>query len=271
MKRYSLIHIPAWSFFSADLYRDVCHRWKGTGLGYLLLLLAICWIAPIVHLHSQLSEFVDKQVPEVASQVPVLTFKDGKVSIDEPEPYYITLPGTNMNLVVIDTTGGITSLEEAKAFGLISETQATFRNSEVETRTVSFRDFEDFVLTQDIINGWVAAVRRFAAPICYVFAVLGSFVGRIVQVLIYAAIGMLFASWCKSRRTYLQLLRLAAVAVTPCIIIKTILHAAEVHPPSAGVWYLLCALGFLFFGVWAAAQEEIPTGEPAPPPTPPEG
>ena len=126
MKRYSIIHVPVLSFFSKDLYRDVCYNWKGSGFVYLLLLLSVCWIAPMVKLHVGLSDFVDNEAPKMVTQIPVITIVEGKASIDEPQPYYIQEPETGENLIVIDTTGTITSLEGTEVFALITETIMDF-------------------------------------------------------------------------------------------------------------------------------------------------
>jgi hypothetical protein len=258
MKRYSIIHVPVLSFFSKALYRDVCLQWKGTGFAYLLLLLAVCWIAPIIKIHQDFSVFVDTEATQIISQIPTISIVNGKASVAEPQPHRITNPKTGETLVVIDTTGGIATLEDAEAIGLVTETHAIFKKSQVETRSFSFADVKQFTLGQDMITRWLAVTKRIMAPVLYPFAVLGSFLGRVIQVLLYAAIGMLFASWCKSRRTYVELLRLSIVAVTPVIIIKTLLGIGHVSIPFAGLWYFLGAMGYLFFGVKAASQDESP-------------
>lgn len=269
MKRYSIFHVPVWSFFSKALYQDVCHRWKGTGFAYLLLLLAVCWIPPMIRVHIEFARFAENEAQRIIAQVPAFSIDHGKLSLSEPQPYRIVNPDTEETLVVIDTTGKTASLADANAKGLVTATQATFQKSAVETRTFSFREVEHFALNQDTIRHWLAIVERFLALGLYPFAVIGAFIGRMLQVLIYAAIGLLFASWCKSARTYLQLVRLTVVAVTPCILIKTMLGTAQVHVPSAGLLFFLCAMGFLFFGVKAAAQDDAAPAPSAPPPVPP--
>jgi hypothetical protein len=259
MKRYSIIHVPALSFFSKALYRDVCFHWKGAGFSYLLLLLAVCWIAPILKMQVALTHFVDKVAPKIVSQVPTISIVNGKASIKEPQPYSIVDPETGKTLVVIDTTGAISSVEGMEAIGLVTATQAIFKKSKIETRSFSFGDIEEFTLDKDKIRSWLSAAEKFTAAVLYPLAVFGSFIARIIQLLIYAAIGLLFASWCKSKRTYGELLRLSVVAVTPCIIVKTILGVGGIQIPFAGLWYFLGAMGFLFFGIKAASQEESPT------------
>ncbi len=244
------------SFFSGAFYRHACLNWKGTGFAYLLLLLAICWIPPMIQLQLGLSNFVVNEAPKMVSQVPEIIIVDGEAFIEENQPYYIKDPETGKILVVIDTTGEITSLAETDAVVLVTDTQATFKKSEFENRSFSFSEIKELTLNQEMITGWLNVMRRFAVPVLYPLTVAVSFAFRIVQLLIYAVIGMLFASLCKSERTYESLIRLSVVAVTPCIIINTILGVMGVAIPLAGLWYFLITMGYLFFGVKAAAREE---------------
>lgn len=258
-KRYTIFHVPVLAFFSKELYRDVALRWKGTAFGYLFLLLVVCWVPGIIGIHGEVAEFVDNEAPKLVSQIPVVTIADGQASIDEPQPYYILDPESGDVLVVIDTTGTINSLEETEAQALITRTGAIYRKSALETRSFSFSEIDRFVLTRDRIYGWLDAGKRYAAPVLYPFCVLGSFVFRILQALLYAAIGLLIARLLKTGRSYDDLLRLAVVAVTPAIIAATLLGLAGIGLPLAGLWYFLVAMGYLTFGIRAAAAEEEPS------------
>jgi hypothetical protein len=113
-------------------------------------------------------------------------------------------------------------------------------------------------LNQQKITSWLETARKYWTLVFYPFAVAGSLVFRIIQALIYAAIGILFASWCRSKRSYDSLLRLSAVAVTPCIIINTILEVAGISVPLAGLWFFLVTMIFLFIGVQESAKDAIP-------------
>ena len=258
MKRYSIFYAPILSFFSRKLYRDVCHQGKGVGFLYLLLLLTICWLPPLMKMQDGLSNFVDNEAPEVVAQIPNITITKGLASIAEPQPYYIRDLKTDTVLFVIDTTGELTSLADTEAFGLITKTQAIFKKSEIETRAFSFSEIEEFTLEKDQITSWLAIAKKNVVPILYLFSLPFSFVFRIIQVLIYAVVGLLLSSWCKSDRNYKELLRLAVVAITPGIIIKTILGTLHISLPFAGLWYLFIAIGYLLWGIKASAQIEEP-------------
>jgi len=258
LKKFSIIHLPLLSFFSRELYRDVGLNWKGVGFGYLFLLLAICTVPRMFKIQRSLSNFIDEQLPPFINQVPEITIEKGEVHIDKPQPYYITVPDSNETIAIIDTTGQIQSLDNTDAFVLLTKTKLISRQSKSESRTYDLTNVQHFVLDQDKITGWLNTAKKILVPFLYPFAGLGSFIFRIIQSLIYAAIGLLFAAWCKTKLSYPALLRLAVTAVTPCIIVRTVFECASVKLPLAGLWFFLAAMGFLFYGIKACSQIEEP-------------
>ena len=247
MRRYSIFHVPALSFFSKKLYIDVGQNWKGANFLYLLLLLAICLIPTMINLHRGISNFVNNEAPAIVNQVPEITITDGQVSIKETQPYYIKDPDSDEPLAIIDTTGQIESLEDTDAFCLLTGNKVITKKSEFENRTYDLSNVKAFVVDSERITGWLQIGRKFLAVVIYPFVLLGYYMYRIVQALIYAAIGLLFASFCKTTLSYTALIRLAVVAVTPCIIVGTILGLTDTSIPP--FLYLVAALVYLFFAV----------------------
>lgn len=254
MKKFSFIHIPVLSFFSKDLYRDVGLNWKGLCFAYLLLFLAVCWIPAMVTIHSGFTGFVNKDAPTFVEQVPEITITDGQVSIDEPEPYYIKIPDTNDNLAVIDTTGTITSPHDANAFCLLTKASIIMKQSDFETRTFDLSQVKSFTISGDRIMRFLNTTKKYLGIILYPIALLSSYVYRIIQALILAAIGLLFASMCRVSLSYGALLRLAVVAMTPCMIVKTVFGLAGVYFPCIGLLYIVITLAYLYFAVHACHQ-----------------
>ncbi len=254
MKKFSAIHIPPLSFFSKELYSDVALNWRGVNFLYLLLLLAACWILVLIKMNNSITKFVNNEAPRIVEQVPKITITNGEVSIDEPQPYYIKTPDSNSVLAIIDTTGTIKSLENTGAYCLLTKNTVIIRQSDVETRAYSLSQVKNFVLTSDRIMKWLQIFKKIFIIALYPFALFGSFVYRIIQTLIYGAIGLLFASWCKIKLAYDTLIRLSVIAVTPCIIISTVLLLANVRLPFAALIYFLIAMAYLLFGVKATAD-----------------
>ena len=167
----------------------------------------------MIKFHSSLTDFVENDVPPMVSQVPMITFTDGEASIDEPQPYYINDPDSGEPLCIIDTTGTITSLDQTDAMFLLTKTQIIYKENEYKTEAYDFNELGDFVLSQDKINKWIGAIKSWATPVFSFFAIVGSYIFRIIQALIYGAIGLLFANLCKTKMSYASAVRLAVVAV----------------------------------------------------------
>ena len=247
MKMYSIIHVPALSFFSKKLYIDVGQNWKGMNLLYLFLLLAVCTLFSMINFHRKIANFVINEAPAMVNQVPEITITNGQVSIKERQPYYIKDPDSGETFAIIDTTGQIKSLEGTEAMFLLTSNKVIAKKSQFENRTYDLSNVQEFAIDSELITGWLQIGRKFLAVVIFPFALFGSYLYRIVQALIYAAIGLLFASICKTTLPYTALIRLAIVAVTPCIIVGTILGLAGTPIPN--IAYLLAALGYLFFAV----------------------
>ena len=262
MKRYSIIHIPVLSFFSKELYRDVGLNWRGFGFLYLLLLLAICSIPGMFKMKEGLSNFIEKDVPPLLEQLPGITIADGQVSVDVPQPYYIRDPDSNDILAIIDTTGEIESLVDTGALVLLTKTKLIYRKSEVEYRIYELSTIkEELILDQERIMGWLNTFEKVFVPVLYPIIVLGAYVFRIIQALIYGVIGLIFASWLRVKLLYSSALRLAVVAVTPCIIINTVLIGTSVKLPfsTTVLWLLffLITMAYLLLGVKSCSQMDM--------------
>ena len=257
VKKFSIIHVPVLSFFSKELYRDVALHWKGVNFLYLLLLLAVCWILVMVKVQIGFANFVNNKAAAIVEQVPEITITDGKVSISEPQPYYIIDPESDDVLIIIDTTGQIESLEETEAFCLLTEDEVISRESEFETRAFDLSNVKEFVVDSERITNWLHTGRKILVVIMYPFALIGSYLFRIIQSLIYAVIGLLFASCCKTRLSYAALLRLTVVAMTPCLLAKTIFVLADVRLPYQKLIFLVVTLSCLYFAVKTNSEIEL--------------
>jgi hypothetical protein len=131
-----------------------------------------------------------------------------------------------------------------------------YKQSPHETRAFNLNEVKEFTLDRDMLTNWLNILKKLVIPVVYPMALVGSYLFRIIQVLVYAAIGMLFVSRCNAQLPYSCLVRLAAVAITPAIIVKTILGAADVRLPVVWLLYIMVTLSYLYFAVKACSQPE---------------
>jgi hypothetical protein len=258
MKKYSLLHAPFLSFFSKDLYKDVGQNWKGIAALYLLLLLAFCWIFETWAVHTKVSQSIANEAPPFIEQIPEITIADGNVSINEPEPYFIYDPKTNGVIAIIDTSGQYDSLDNTEAYLLLTKNKLIGRKSETETRVYDLSGIDNFFLDQAKVNQYVDIFRRYFPFVFYVFAVISSFLFRIVLVLIYGAIGFLFCKIADVRLTYKTLIRLAVIAITPAVLLDTVLEISGINIPLFWLISFVIAMSYLYFGVRANKVQSVP-------------
>jgi hypothetical protein len=253
-----MFHTPVLAFFSKAFYQDAAWRWRGTNLLYLFLLLAVAWLPQVVKVSWGLSRFLKQEAPAFVEQVPPVHIRDGKLSVEAPEPYIIRVEGHDKPLMLIDTTGEFLSLDDTDAYVLATETKVYTRNSPTETRTYDLSQVKRFDLDKARVAGWIDVLRRWFGVVMYPTVLLGSYVYRVVQALVYGLIGLGFASAVRARLTYQDAMRLSVVAVTPVIVLDTALGLAGVGIASGFLWWLVClaiAMAYLFLGVkWAAER-----------------
>ena len=263
MKRYSFIQAPILSFFSKAFYRDVGQHWRGTGLAYLLIILALFWIPSIIKAQLGVGRFVNTESKKITEQIPAITISHGKVSTDVPTPYFIRDPDSGTPLAIIDTTGQYRTLDDKPAnVLLLTESKLIMRN-ERETKTYDLSQVESLYLDRARVEGWLANGKTWFVPVAYPLVVLFSFVFRTLQILIYALIGLLFAHLLQTNLGYKTLMRLAAVAITPVLVLGLIMEFLPFHIP---LWTLLgvgVGLGYLFLAVRSNTESKAPP-EPSP-------
>ena len=255
MKRFSLLHPLYMSFYSSELYQDVGRNWKGAGLGYLFLAMALLQLPMAAKIHVSFSQWVATGANQVVDRIPQITIRDGEVSTNVETPYYIPQPPDSASrvsaaeyLAVIDLTGKYKTLEDVSSDLLLTRHSVTMRNQR-EVRTYDLSQVESFSMDGARVRGWLDSARFVVAPLFYGFVLLFSFLYRVAQVALYAAVGILFARSLNVALEYPALMRLAAVAVTPAMILNEAVNLTQVHIP---LWSLLClgmALGYLYFGI----------------------
>lgn len=251
-RQYSMVQAPVLSFFSKGFYQDVVWRWRGSNLLYLFLLLAVSGLLVAGKWHWRLSRFVAKTSPEVVKRIPPVHIRQGKLSIEAEEPYVVTLPESDKPLVIVDTTGQYTSLEDVEAQMLATESKLYVRNSPHEIRTYDLSQIQQFDLDGERVAGWLETARRWFFVVAFPLLLIGSYLYHILRALVFGLIGLGFASGTRTRLSYDQTLRLAVIAATPPIVLSTVKTLAGVPVPMW--WFIGLGLSvlYVYLGVrWA--------------------
>ena len=76
---------------------------------------------------------------------------------------------------------------------LLTKRSLIMRNRPAETRTYDLSGVQEFWVDSARIHGWLESSRYFVAPVFYGMVLVFSFLYRVAQVALYAAVGILFA------------------------------------------------------------------------------
>ncbi len=256
MKQYPTIRSVDMSFYSKSFYKDVARNWNSTGFFYLFLLVLLCIIPMMFSFQEAVSAFVADEAPGIVRQVPEIKITKGKISIDKPMPYIIKDPDKSAPLIIIDTTGKIMSLDGSPATMLITESKIIMKKSSVETRTFSLSELDGFCLDRSMVYKFLDIINEWLAVAAFPFALMFSFLCRMIQVLFYSVFGLLFAGIFKNGMKYKTLVRLSAISITPAVLIGTVRDYLHISVPYWSWISFLIAMSYLFFAVKVSSEKE---------------
>lgn len=250
MRKFTIIDPLYMSFYSKELYREVASSWSNRlCLLYLLSLIAICWIPGIIRLDTDVTYYINNVAPKYIVQMPAIEISKGEASIKEKQPYLIKDPESGETAIIIDTTGGTKSLGNSTAFVLLTKDRLILKKDDKERSVVEMRDLGEITITRTLAFEWLEAYTEWFAIMVYPFAVIFSYLFRIVQILILAVVGAVASKIFKVGLDYRLLIRIFAIAVTPLVIFDALTGFFRVEVPMPFVADLLLTTGYLIFAI----------------------
>ncbi|MEO8400793.1 MAG: DUF1189 family protein [Gammaproteobacteria bacterium] len=251
MKQFSCLKALYLSFYSREFYRDVERNWSGGVLLYLLLLLFICWSVLMFRVQPAITLNMNSFANAVVSQMPhSMIISNGIVTTPEKRPYLIADPDTKEVFAVIDTSGQFNTLEQAHARMLLTKDTLTYvDNNEIKIKKLS----TDLTLNIDTIK-IKETVLRFSGWLWILilpFLLIGSFLYRLVESLLYAVMGKIFAAASNINLPYFDVMKLTIVALTPTIIIGTILAWFSIEFRFQLLFYFVLSMAYMIFAIRA--------------------
>lgn len=251
MERYNIFQALYMSFYSRKLYRDVAFNWGAKTFVYLLLLLSLTWVVFTYQLQQIVNQGYLRMADPIVAQAPTVTLKDGKVITPENRPYIVTDPQTHETLLVIDTSGKYTSLDQIQTDILVTETKVFSKPKENQQRIDEIPSKLNMTIYPDHLNTYAKKFIGFLWMPMFVFALMISYVYRIIQSLVYAIIGRVLAPMLNVRLSYWQIVQIMMVAITPVIIICTTMRALHLDVMHHNLFYFLLAMAYMIYGMLA--------------------
>jgi hypothetical protein len=253
IRKYNLISVPFFAFFSKRAYQDVARNWKGVNFAYLFLLLAACCIPPTLSLRDEMTKSLNQGQAGIIQQIPDIRIQNGRVIVDQTAPLFIKRRDGSP-AIIIDTTGSMNYIDDDRVIALLTEKSLILRRGEKAFNTLDLSTITDVHINQHIANQWLQTAKGSIAPLSYGLFLLLSYVLAVMVMLLAAVVGLILSLAMHGTLNFASALRVATVAATPSIIIITISAAAGIAVPPA--IHLAVTLVYLVIGVSACAKKE---------------
>jgi hypothetical protein len=226
---------PYFAFFSQPFYRDVGQRWRGLSLTYLLLLLAVAWLPNILLLNGRLETFRTTTLPPLLEQVPRLEIQNGEVKADVKMPHRIVDPTTQETIIVIDTSATENDFDRLNTAILITKDQVISNRNNL-TRNFDVSDLEGVVIEKESLGRFIEGSIAWTRTLAYPLLVINSWGYRLFQALLFGVLGLIIANTIQVKLPYAALVRLSIIALTPVIVLRTLLGFFSISLP---LWWLV--------------------------------
>ncbi len=234
-------------------FKDIKTTTAFSFMGLVLLLVILLYA---LNLSFTVIKLVDNLADFYKANLPVITVKDGKATVQGNvkmplEVNYVN-PWGNIPIIV-DTTGVVKNLEKAEQGILITQTDVFLKLKDGKMETIPFSKLGEGDLTID--EGYIRDFKKgfFSNlfPIIIVFWYLARGVVLLIQILIFAFLGIYMAKYSNIELKFNQMVNLCIYASVPALIILMVLDISGAFKLMARMVPLaavrLSSLGIYYF------------------------
>ena len=244
------------AFYSKEFYRDVAWEWRGTGFGYLFILVGFVSLMMCVELHQKTQKLPAEVRPFLEKFPEELTITKGVISTKESLPYIFNDPDTKEPMVIIDTSQEKPPADLGSVKVFVARTKIAFQKSKYETRVFDLSSIDNLVLTPKKLEQWVETFFKWIAAVLFPFVLAWFYFYRIIQALLFSIATVILLKVFKTQLGYGAALRLTVMAMSAPLLVLELVEIASHRVPRAGTIYFFAVLGLIFLA--AHAQKEAP-------------
>lgn len=238
------------SCFDLDFFKSIKDQKIISSLGYLALFNLFVAIILSTAINFYLHGLLSNAQNMIDQDFPTITVKKGIVSCEAKQPYVVEAEGTRF---ILDTTLTSAPIQntQGKAFVLIGKNFAAFRDEgQIETKIYDLSGIDDLTLTKELAKKIVTILYWVIAPLIMFFVALGLFILRLLQILFFSLLGLIFNKALKANLNYQNIFNLCTFAITGPILLSLIVDLSGLQEklPSILYFYLVYAV-ILFLAI----------------------
>jgi|GEM_PF-5388843 len=258
----SFLRVLFASFYSKDYYRSVANERRETGVLYLFVLIAAALIPVMAHSYLQMSGWLHEKALPIASQFPTMVISNGVASFPDVtnQPFRVYGKDPTRAEVAIDTTGGLTSPQDAGANILVTGSSVIARAESgpnvillLDKVTGPFiKQGHPLVIDSNSLGNGLAWAVKYMPVLLYMPFLFLMLIYMGAMALACAALGGAFKA-AEPKLPFRTLFRITTIALTPVVILNTVFSIAGLMPLGPLGDFIL-TLGYTMFGIKAATS-----------------
>lgn len=238
------------AFYSKHAYIRAAREWKGIGFGYLFVMIFLSSLAIGIWVHAWTNLAIAQVEKLILPQMPTMTFKDGRLTIDKELPYLITVNGTT--IVRFDKSDEQPADPQEFAPVIFGETEvAHYVRGTGRVKEWVYKKLLSLIIDPLTVAKYVKFLKTWFG-LCFALVLLPlHFLYVASQTFMLGAIGRIFTSTMHFYLSYGKLVRISVVAVTPGVVLGTLLILSnQIFALWLGIYGIMAAV-YLFYGVFS--------------------
>ncbi len=221
--------------------RSICSQPAVVAVAAVLICVAVSAFAIVWVNVPKIEAFLNSAVQKYDVLLPEITFKNGQASIREQQPYFVDTRGEKDLALVIDTRAGkedegLAYLSEVETGAVLLKDRFVFKDR-AQVRIFDLKDMPDFVFNsrnlQELLDRYLPTATRLGAILTLIYFL---FV-KPLQVLIFGLIPYFGARTYSVSITFGEAMKIASVALIPCVLMDALVEFAGVRLPAAFILY----------------------------------
>lgn len=244
----ALVGVFARSFYSPTAYLHVGASWKGLGVGYLLVVVVVWAVPDMIRQYHATTTFAESYVRDLFWQVPEMKLQDGILLVKDATPHYVKDPVNGVQLIIIDTTGKTVSLENGAAKVLLTKTQTIYSQGSNNIKHAP-HGHKPYLVNKEALDALRDRFNKWFFPMYAIAVVAAKSIMFGLLAMAGVAVGVVYARLVGSTLGLFSIARIAAVAVTPSIIVYSLMELGLVRIPQWWLWAFVISCSYTIFGI----------------------
>ncbi len=235
-------------------YKEVKRMPVSRAIKYLLALLLVTTVLLSLRLTVDMNRGLGVASRWMDENLPVITIAEGEVEVDVKQPFILEEEGF---VLIIDTTGQISNLDDYEQGLLLTKNSVLYRESDVKTESYSLKDIRALTLDSQFVRGFQKSLPFVVFPLMVILIYIYFFIARLLQILIFSLASLVIASITRNELSYKEIVVIGVFALTPSTLLGALFPILGIQIPFFNILYSGIYVIMLVMAITNCKESEV--------------